>query len=60
MLLHPEATSTDDGGPRTPYRLIEKRRNDHFNANPSFATRNCLISTLMKRLLVAIGGAALK
>ena len=34
MLLHPLATSTDHGGPRTSDLSIERRRRNHFTTAP--------------------------
>ena len=34
MLPHPQATSTDHGGPRTSDLSIERRRRNHFTTAP--------------------------
>ena len=36
MLPHPQATSTDHGGPRTSDLSIERRRRNHFTTAPPF------------------------
>ena len=36
MLLHPQATSTDHGGPRTSDLSIERRRRNHVSTAPKY------------------------
>ena len=39
MLPHPQATSTDHGGPRTSDLSIERRRRNHFTTAPQSKTK---------------------
>ena len=45
MLPHPQATSTDHGGPRTSDHSIERRRRNHFNTAPHFIYRGWISVT---------------
>ena len=54
MLLHPQATSTNQGGPRTSDLSIEGRRRNHFTtASPNFSIfralpKHCFVPSLKK------------